>query len=1013
MMQVSGCHESFVASIRSRWIPEVHQTVNAEREIHRVLGAAEAWSGFSEIAKRIASDVSAFRNGTTELPAGLKHAAHDLVSMAKTQQDLLVKVQEALRAGNYEDCQESFFDALSSVGDWNALLRALRGRRHPMALDAANLISDVQEFDETLRELRDALRLGVLVVVAAAGCGKTHLAAQLTAETQDRPAGILLYGRDLHARQSLDDLASRVKIHGKPIPSFEALVEAVDAAGRRAGRRLPIVIDGLNEAEDPRAWKAPLAGVNVVARNYPYVLVVCTLRAAFVDDAVPDGMYRVDMEGFEEGVVGAAARYFHHYNIDRSDAALPWRLLNHPLTMRMFCEVTNPTRRKRVGVEAMPTCLTALFDRYIGQVADRIARLSPMGGRFRKEDVWEAIEEFGRALWKKSARSIDITETRRLLSDNGRRWDASIVRALEQDGILLRTRGRRRSGSGDCTVVYDALAGHIVADSLCDELQGEQFEGWFRHRDTKQKIFGDFGKRHPLATDILNGLVGLSPRRRHGKHLWPLLTGPRRAAALCQAARLEGEHLDSKTVRALGKLLRSGTGAHVELFRDLRSTRASAEHPLNANFLDSTLHGMAAPDRDLCWTEWVRLERDGLTEDFARLENRWRSTSPGHRGSEGEGLRARWVMWTLTTTVRPLRDRATRALYRFGSRYPGALFELTLEALTVNDLYVPERMLAACYGVAMTLWADPGRGDVRAALLLFGKALNDRMFSPDATNGTAHVLMREYASGVIELADRVRACGCSESPGGSRDFAAFQSASAPDPFRDPTLIDDSEIDDVKGAIRMDFGNYTIGRLIPHRQNYDFENETYRSVRRQIDARIAECGYSASRFGDIDGRIGQGEWRGARSEGSKTDRYGKKYAWLAYFEMYGLRQDLGLLPEWRRGERAPDVDIDPSFPESPRKWAPELRDTFADAPSEGPLWMKSGVIPEYDHVVYCEQVDGQSGPWVLLEGYIEQTSPEDDRRVFTFLRGVLIKSGEVGAAARCGFFGGREPFDMGR
>ena len=604
----------------------------------------------------------------------------------------------------------------------------------------------------------------------------------------------------------------------------------------------------------------------------------------------------------------------------------------------MFCEVTNPTRRKRVGVEAMPTCLTALFDRYIEQVGDRIARLSSSGARFHKEDVWEAIEKFGRALWRNGARSIDMMELRRLLSDDRRRWHASIIRALEQDGILLRTKGQR-SDNGDCVVVYDALAGHIVADSLCDDFPDEQFERWFRHRDTKRKIFGDFSKRHPLATDILNGLVGLSPRRRHGKHLWPLLTGPRRAAALCHAARLEGEYLDSKTVRALSELLKSGVGSHLELFRDLRSTRAAAEHPLNANFLDSTLRGMAAPDRDLCWTEWVRLEGERLTKDFERLENRWRGSSPGQRGSEDERLRARWVMWTLTSTVRPLRDRATRALYRFGSRYPGALFELTLEALTVNDLYVPERMLAACYGVAMTLWGDPGRQDVRVALLSLGKALNDRMFSPGGTNGTAHVLMREYAGGLIELAGRVTVRGRIESSGVSCDFAAFQSVPVPDPFRDPSLIGDSEIDDVKGAIRMDFGNYTIGGLIARRQNYDFENETYRNVRRQIEARIVELGYSETRFRDVESRIGREEWRGARREGAKTDRYGKKYAWIAYFEMYGLREDRGLLPEWRRGERTPDVDIDPSFPEPAKKCVLDLRGVFVDAPSQGPLWMK--------------------------------------------------------------------------
>ena len=51
-------------------------------------------------------------------------------------------------------------------------------------------------------------------------------------------------------RPGLDDLVSAFKISGRPAESFDRLVEAVDAAGQRAGKRIPIVIDGLNESED-------------------------------------------------------------------------------------------------------------------------------------------------------------------------------------------------------------------------------------------------------------------------------------------------------------------------------------------------------------------------------------------------------------------------------------------------------------------------------------------------------------------------------------------------------------------------------------------------------------------------------------------------------------------------------------------------------------------------------------------------------------------------------------------
>ena len=81
---------------------------------------------------------------------------------------------------------------------------------------------------------------------------------------------MLLRGKDLHAGQSLDDLAKRVVIQGVPAASFESLMAAIDAAGQRSRKRLPIVIDGLNEAEDPRDWKssAPAVPTPFTAEQY-------------------------------------------------------------------------------------------------------------------------------------------------------------------------------------------------------------------------------------------------------------------------------------------------------------------------------------------------------------------------------------------------------------------------------------------------------------------------------------------------------------------------------------------------------------------------------------------------------------------------------------------------------------------------------------------------------------------------------------------------------------------------
>jgi hypothetical protein len=101
---------------------------------------------------------------------------------------------------------------------------------------------------------------------------------------------------------------------------MEALIAAVDAAGQRARKRLPIFIDGLNESEDPRMWKPLLAALESILTKYPYVLLVCTLRPEFVDDALPAGTRHLEINNYGEATREAIRTHFDYWKIDDTDA---------------------------------------------------------------------------------------------------------------------------------------------------------------------------------------------------------------------------------------------------------------------------------------------------------------------------------------------------------------------------------------------------------------------------------------------------------------------------------------------------------------------------------------------------------------------------------------------------------------------------------------------------------------------------------------------------------------------
>ncbi len=206
-------------------------------------------------------------------------------------------------------------------------------------------------------------------------------------------------------------------------------------------------------------------------------------------------------------------------------------------------------------------------------------------------------------------------------------------------------------------------------------------------------------------------------------------------------------------------------------------------------------------------------------------------------------------------------------------------------------------------------------------------------------------------------------------------------------------IKDSQVSGAEYAMGMDFQNYTLGRLVKGRSSYDFENASYKEMRRQIEYRIVNLGYSSARFKSIDNMIGSDRHYAANRDKGKTDRYGKKYAWIAFFEMYGLQFDKGELQDHCES-RPSDVDIDPSFPEAEKVFQPNLADIFGSAPTALREWLANGPTPDYSGYLQPAEIDGVPGPWVLLQGFIEEAAKTDSRRVFSFLRGIVVNRSSV-------------------
>ena len=604
---------------------------------------------------------------------------------------------------------------------------------------------------------------------------------------------------------------------------------------------------------------------------------------------------------------------------------------------------------------------------------------------------------------------VEVLGVIQALTGFSRNQSAVLLERLVHDGILAESlRWNGESYEEVLQFPYQRFGDHIIARHLLEAHLNTESETTVRRSFYKNRPLGrifeiddtfhsyvspglasaimlEFPERVKRSSILgeRRELLFLLPRR-----CWRLY--PLRDAFLAGLQWRSVDNINTGTERIMKSLLSSADdGTMREALEVLTELSTRPDHFFSSQWLFEYLQKFSMAERDLIWSEFLR----GMDE-HSPIEKaiQWVERNKAHNLNE-EGAKALGLLFAmiLTTSSRLLRDRATRALVFIGERYPNVTFELNERVLGFNDPYVPERVLAACYGVAMRQWANPGAHKQRSILPDHAKWLVRSMFLPDAKHATTHALARDYALGIIELARQVAPyCIANQNV----KFIRRPLKHIPSPFLKPRNISTTRVERNTRALGMDFENYTLGRLTHGRMNYDYRHTGFKQIRRQILWRIAKLGYDyESKFHQVDTEIGQADWYRTQRGLGKIDRYGKKYSWIAYFEMYGVLEDEGALPEWRQSERCVECDIDPSFPEHPRSWNFPRKRLFKrhKAPA---YWLSRGPDPNYEHLYVVKSVDGIRGPWVLLDGHIEEAAAASGLNVLTLIRGIIVEEEDV-------------------
>jgi hypothetical protein len=166
-------------------------------------------------------------------------------------------------------------------------------------------------------------------------------------------------------------------------------------------------------------------------------------------------------------------------------------------------------------------------------------------------------------------------------------------------------------------------------------------------------------------------------------------------------------------------------------------------HPLNADRLHGVLIRSSMAERDAWWSIFLH-EQWGSEQAVDRLvEWAWDDSDKEHFEEEVIRLAGTVLAWFFTSSNRYLRDRSTKAMVRLFENHIDTFRAVAEMFLTVDDPYVLERLFAVGYGCAM-------RTHETQSL----KRLAEDIYAWVFEKGVPypHMLLRDYARGVIEVA---------------------------------------------------------------------------------------------------------------------------------------------------------------------------------------------------------------------------------------------------------------------
>ena len=981
--------------------------------------------------ENLKSEISQLSNTLSEIKSyNIKRVPWSQINKhTQKANEILWKLADKLREERTRQTQKS--------GEVPSNLQSISGKLEADIADIHYLYEAQKElrfFEELSLSTKAKLsNLPFLILTGDAGTGKTHLLCDLVENRlkEGLPAVIVFGEYFTTTDEPLKQITQQIGLKEINKDQFLSLL---NDAGKQSGCRAILAIDALNETRQQDFWKRNLKRVVDEIKKYPHIALVVSVRTGFEKEVITKKLKTTfvceEHRGFEFREWEAISKFFKEFQLPLPEIPLLMPEFQNPLFLLLFCKAYQSRTGKNKGKKQRQVFrghegATYIFESFVDSVSEKIAKQFSIPNGPGK-NIWDKIiEKIAEQMVEKNDDRISEDELIVLVEKAYPSIDdhSNLIKEMERSLLIVKvprySKEKNDYDGFDFRFPFQKFSDHLIGRYIFKRYE-QEFGKANKNLQTAKKFFS---KRKKFLANLWNrGIIeALSiqcPEHLNGCELVEVVPYLK-DSQVAQEAFVES--LIWRKPTAFSKDLKntldyinreiiiteSGRNNLLNAFLTIASV---PNHPFNADFLHKHLSRFSMPKRDSWWSTFLHYQYSKKGAVDRLIEWGWSDEDKSHINDESIRLCSVALIWFLSTPNRFLRDKATKALVALLTNRLSIVLTLLKKFKDVNDPYVAERLYAVAYGCAIRSKNDS------AGLKNLSQWIYDEIFKNG--NPPVHILLRDYARGIIEVAlrqnislqiDERKIIPPFNTKWPSRfpsnktikkyEFD-YEDKNFKDYFWAQNAIiysmqpESSEIFMVYG----DFGRYTFQSAISH---FQYPNHvTMQKLSNWATKRVFNLGYDVKLHGNFDRTLNRYH-NDERSE-HKPERIGKKYQWIALHELLALSSDHFQIKDettWLKEKTLPYEgpwqlsvrDIDPScilkeFPNTKPKNVPNFKWEFKNQynvwhkNSSHSAWLKnSRDLPDPREII--EFVGERGIVWVALERSVEwqeEAPPEQEK-----------------------------------